>query len=129
MTGESNHIVADISELVQRNAGAGEDVVDGDHLVRLALVDELEAEILGADSDGSGFALGDEADAQAAEPLREGDPQAVVGSKTLHFQPVPLSVGAGQAVIFGDEEELAVGQDAIDVKDENLDAAGAIFRG
>ena len=38
----------------------------------LALVDELKLEIVGADGDGLGFALGDDADAEAAETA-EGD--------------------------------------------------------
>jgi hypothetical protein len=36
-----NDIIADITELVERRPGFGEDVTDGIHLVGLALVDEL----------------------------------------------------------------------------------------
>jgi hypothetical protein len=31
--------------------------------------------------------------------------------------------------VFRDEEELAVGEDSIDVEEQDLDAAGAVFRG
>ena len=97
-------------------------------MFRLALVDEFEPKVLGANGDDGGLALGDEADAQAAE-TRESDAEPIVGGKAFHFQTMPLAVGTGLAVIFGDEEKLAVGQDAINVEDEDFDAAGAIFRG
>jgi hypothetical protein len=42
---------------------------------------------------------------------------------------VQLAVGAGLAIVFGEEVELAVGEDSIDVEEQDLDAAGAVFRG
>ena len=68
--------------------------MDGFHLVGLALVDELELEVAGADGDGRGFALGDDADAQAAE-ARQGDAEAIVGGEALEFEAVAFAVGAG----------------------------------
>jgi hypothetical protein len=38
------------------------------------------------------------------------------------------AVGGRLAAIFGDEEELAVSKDAIDVEDEDFDAARTRFR-
>jgi hypothetical protein len=40
-----------------------------------------------------------------------------------------LAVGAGLAAIFGKEVELAVGEDSIDVEEQDFNAAGAVFRG
>ena len=50
-------VVADIGELVDGVAGFAEDFFDGVHLVRLALIDELELEIVGANSHGLGLRL------------------------------------------------------------------------
>ena len=61
--------------------------------MRLALVDELELEVAGAQCDGGGLALGDEADAQAAE-AGEGDAKAVVHGEALELQAV-LTVRRG----------------------------------
>jgi hypothetical protein len=92
--------------------------------VRLALVDELELEVACAQGDGRGLSLGDEADAQASE-TGERDAEAVVGGEAFEFETVLTSVEAG----LGKEVELAVGEDTIDVEEQDLDAAGAIFRG
>jgi len=121
-------VVADVGEFVDGDIGTGEDVVYGGHFVGLALVDELEFEVLGADGDGGGLALGDEADAQAAE-TGESDSEAVVGGEALEFEAGVFAVGTRLAVVFREEEELAVGEDSIDVEDEDFDAAGAVFRG
>ena len=73
---------------------------DGDHLVGLALVDELEPEVLRADGDGGGFALGDKADAQAAE-ASEGDAEAVVGGEAFDFEAGVFAVGRGLPAFSG----------------------------
>ena len=82
----------------------------------LALVDEFELEIVGADGYGAGLALGDDADAEAAE-TGEGDAEAVVGGEALHLDSLPVRAG--------DDVDLAVGEDAVYVEDEDFDLAGA----
>ena len=121
-------IVADEGELVEGAVGALKDVVDGVHFVRLALVNKLQAQIAGADGDGSRLTLGDEADAQAAQ-TRDVDAEAVVRGEAFELQAVRLTVGAGLAVVFRKEVELAVGKNSIDVEEDDFDAAGAVFRG
>ena len=87
--GKVDDVVADVGELVEGVAGLGEDVVDGVHLVGLALVDELELEVVGADGYGLGVALGDDADAEAAETA-EGDAEAVVGGEAFGLDAVAV---------------------------------------
>ena len=89
--GEVDDVVAYVAELVDACSGFGEDVVDGVHLVGLALVDELEFEVVGADGYGLGVALGDDADAEAAEAA-EGDAETVVGGEAFGLDAV--AVGA-----------------------------------
>ena len=86
----------------------------------LALVDELELEVVGADGDGLGLALGDDADAEAAE-TGEGDAEAIVGGEAFGLDSVAVGVG--------DDEDLAVGEDAVDVEDEDFDVFSAGFSG
>jgi len=115
-----NNIVADITELVERCASFSEDVVDGIHFVGLALVNELELQIVGADSDGTGVAFGDDADPQTAQTSQR-DPEAVVGGEALGLDPIAFSVG--------NDEDLAVGENAIYVEDEDFDVFRAGFSG
>jgi hypothetical protein len=119
---EVDDVVADVGELVEGDVGFGEDVVDCGHLVGLALVDELEFEVVGADGDGAGLALGDDADAESAE-AGEGDAKAVVCGEALCFDAFGLG-GRG----FRDNKDLAVGEDAVYVEDEDFNLAGAVFR-
>ena len=123
-----HYIVTNVSKLIQGDPGTGKDVVDRVHLARLALVYELELEVLGANRNCGRLALGDDADPKAAEAC-ERNPQAVMCSESFYLKAMAFAVEAGLAVIFRDEEELAVGEDSIDVEDEDFDAAGAVFRG
>ena len=50
--GQVDDVVAYVAELVDGGSGFGEDVADGVHFVGLALVDELEFEVVSADGDG-----------------------------------------------------------------------------
>jgi hypothetical protein len=52
-----------------------------------------------------------------------------VGGEAFELEAVQFAVGAGLAVVFGKEEKLAVGEDAVYVEDEDFDAAGAVFCG
>jgi hypothetical protein len=90
--------------------------------VVLALVDELEPEVVGADGHGAGLALGDDADAETSE-AGQGDAEAVVGAEALELE--TGSIGGGG---FGNKVELAVGEDAVDVEDEDFNVAGAVLR-
>ena len=92
--------------------------------MRLALVDEFESEVAGADGDSGRFALGDDADAQAAE-ASERDAEAVVRGKAFELEAGWGAIRRG----LGEKEELAVGEDAVYVEDDDFDLAGAVFRG
>src|SRR5579871_1170228 len=116
--GEVDDVVAYVGELVDGVAGFREDVADGVHLVGLALVDELELEVAGTDGYGLRVALGDDADSQASEAT-ERDAEAVVGSEALGLDSLP--------VWAGDDEDLAVGEDAIYVEDEDFDVFCEVF--
>ena len=113
--GEVDDVVADVGEFVDGDAGEGEDLADGVHLVGLALVDELQLEVAGADGYGLGLALGDDADADAGE-ASEGDAEAVVGGEAFDFDALCFGAGA-----VGDYDDLAVGEDAVYVEDEDFD--------
>ena len=102
--GQVDYIVADVCELVHGDAGFGGDLLGGGEFVGLALIDELEFEVAGADGDSGGLAFGNNADAQAAE-AGEGDAEAIVGSEAFEFEAVLFAFGVG----LGKEEELAVG--------------------
>jgi hypothetical protein len=115
-----NDIVADITELVDRRPGFGEDVIDGVHLVGLALVDELEFKVVGADSNRARVPLGYDADPQPPQTSK-GDAKAVVGGKTLGLDPIAFGVG--------NDENLTVGENAIYVEDEDFDVFRAGFSG
>ena len=121
--GEVDDVVADVGEMGEVEAGTGEDVVDGVHLVGLTLVDELELEVAGADGDGAGLALGDEADLEAGE-AGERDAEAVVSGEAFYLD--AFGVGCGG---FGDDDDLSVGEDAVDVEEDDFDLLGAGFRG
>jgi hypothetical protein len=86
----------------------------------LALVDELEFEVVGAYGYRLGVPLGDDANAKTTETA-EGDAEAVVGSKTFGLDAVTGCIG--------DDEDLAVGEDAVYVKDEDFYVFGAGFSG
>ena len=85
----------------------------------LALVDVVDAKVGGADAHGLRFTFGDPADLEPGD-VGQRDSHAIVRRKALHFH--SFSVGAGH---HGDR---AVGQNAVDVKEQDLDATGTIFR-
>ncbi len=86
----------------------------------LALVDELEFEVVGTNSNGARVPLGDDANPESTE-TSEGDAEAVVGGETLGLDPVAFGVG--------NDENLAVGKHAIYVEDEDFDVFRAGFNG
>jgi len=65
--GEIDDIVANVAKLFEGDAGCGADLLGGGKFVGLSLVDELELQVAGSDGDRLRLALGDDADADAAE--------------------------------------------------------------
>ncbi len=116
--GEVDDVVAHVGELVDGVAGLCENIVDCVHLVGLALVDELELEVAGADGYRLRVALGDDADAEAAEATKA-DAETIVCGEAFGFNSLP--VGAR------DDEDLAVGEDAVYVEDEDFDIFCEVF--
>ena len=114
--GQVDDVVAHIGEFLDRDAGLLDDLVHGVQLVRLTLVDEFVLQVAGADGDGLRLALGDDAGAKAAE-ARERDAETVVRVEGFGLE--------AAAVEFGDDGDGAIGEDAVDVEDEDFDLAGA----
>jgi len=125
---EVDDVVADVGHLLHGDAGFGGDLLGGGEFVGLALVDPLELEVAGADGDGLGLALGDDAYAKATE-AGERDAEAVVGGEAFDFNAGADRVFGGAGGGDGSDDDLSVGEDAIDVEDEDFDVAGAVFRG
>ena len=113
-----------------------------------ALADVFEFQIAGAEGDGFGDALGDESGFDAGE-ARERDRGAVVGVEAFGFdQGLALKAESALAGVLGgsflcaliedgllrsggsgEDEELAIGEDAVDVEEEKFDFAGARLSG
>ena len=143
--GKIDHVVADVSDLVERHAFLLHDFAHRLHLERLALVDEFELEIARAGGHGLTDALGDHAALQAAD-ARQRNAGAVVGAVALGFHhggglhaEADLAVIAGELLVRnrgvrrrgrrGDQPDGAVGEDSVHVEHDDLDAAGAFVRG
>ena len=116
--GKVDDVVAYVGEFVEGAAFGGENLVDGFHLVRLALVDVFDAEVMRADGDGLRLALGDEAELEAGE-AGERYAETIVRVEAFDFD--TFAVGSGH------DGDVAVGEDAVDVEEEDFDAAGAGF--
>jgi hypothetical protein len=122
---EVDDVVADVGDLVEGAAFIRDDLVKGVALVVLALVDVVDLEIAGADGDDARVALGDEADLETSE-AGHGDAHAIVGVEGFDFSAGEVvRIGGGDGV--GDDDDIAVGEDAVDVVEEDFDAAGAVF--
>ena len=122
--GEVDDVVAYVGDLVEGAVFGGEDFVERVDLVGLALVDVVDLEVAGADGYDLRVALGDEADFEAGE-AGDADAHAVVGGEGFDLG----GVAVGVAVEGRDDGDVAVGEDAVDVVEEDFDAAGAVFGG
>ena len=122
--GQVDDVVADVGDFFEGAVFGGHDLRDGVHFIGLALVDVVDLEVAGADGYDRRLALGDEADLEAGE-AGDADAHAVVRGETLDLG----CVAVGAAVERRDDGDVAVGEDAVDVVEEDFDAAGAVFRG
>ena len=129
-------VVADIGDFVEADLLLLHHFAHGFHLVRLAHVDVLEAQIAGPERDGFGDALGDDGALQSGE-LGQRDPCAIVRVEplgldhTLRGDAVTALAIHLRGVVGGrcagrrsrEDPDAAVGQHAIHVKNDQLDAS------
>ena len=84
----------------------------------LPLVEVVDAQIAGANDNGLRLALGHPADLEAGR-VRERDSHAVVRGEGFYFD--------GFTVRAGHHGDATVGEHAVDIEKQNLDAARARF--
>jgi hypothetical protein len=141
--GKIDDIVSHECRLVESDAIFFHDLFEGGAFVLDPLANIFEFQIPGAQRHGFGDALGDEPGLDAGQ-TRERDGSAVVGMKSLGFnqgltvEPKP-SLAAAFGGLFehalfdpgrsGEDEELAVGQHSIDIKEKEFDLAGTRLSG
>jgi len=130
-------IVADKCALIGFQARFFHDLLKSGALVLTSLLHELESEVPGAERDGFGEAFRNQSCAQSAE-TRERDRDTVVGVKAFELDGA-LSAEFGSTLVLltsvpwllaiREKEKLAVGEDAVNVEEQELDFAGAGVRG
>jgi hypothetical protein len=116
--GQIDDVVAHAAGLLHAAAGLFPDRVQRLELAVGALHDEVHAQVAGAQGERARAALGDDAGFEAGA-AGEADADAVVGAKALDLDD---ALGGGAV---GHVPEGAVGEDAVDVEQHQLDGAGA----
>jgi hypothetical protein len=137
-----NYIIADERRFRRTQRFFAENVAKYAQLVLNALMHKIELEVAGAESHGFGDSLCDQSGLDAAKP-RERNASAIVRVKSLGFdEALAVKTEASLAAVHGcvilraslrtggngEKEELAVGKDAVHVKEQELDLLGAGFR-
>jgi len=141
--GEIDDIVADEGGLIQLDSIFFDDFLESSALVLDALAHVLELEIASAEGDRFGDALGDESGLDAGQAC-EGDGSAVVSVKALGLnQRLAVKAKSTLSAVVrgffenallnarrsGEDEQLAIGEDTVDVEKEEFDFAGAGLSG
>lgn len=128
--GQVNDVVADESGLFQFEALLLHDFFEARAFVLNALMDMVEPEIAGAQGDSFRNSSSDQSGLQPSD-TRQRRRDAIVGVKSFHFDLAVSRLLRGRSArrsVFGNEKQLAVGEDSVDIEEQQFDFAGAKLR-
>ena len=129
--GQVDDVVADKRSFLGLESCFLDDFFKGSLLVLNALAHKFEFQIAGAEGDGGGDTLGDQPGAESANTGQR-NADAVVCVKTFELDRFLGGDCGGFVSTFltgGKEEQFAVGEDAVDVEEQEFDFAGAGLSG